>query len=489
MKKIYVISVVFLSVIMLLYSSCSTTVTPESSYIQKEKVNMLKVADSPNTHPFNGFSVEWDPHLFRNWNMDITSMNEMFDPEQDWPLFVKRIQEMKLQRARMMMQPEWFSNADGSYDFSESNEAVLAVIKQLDLAQAFDIRINLTIWCADRNSFLGFSNSPEWCSAPNDIEAYADVVVHILREFRVNLGYSCIRELTLFNEPSWAYYGADGKVSFADYSAMVRKVDERLREENLRDLVKLVVSDDAEHTAWYKQSVDTLTDIADIYASHTYAYGMETTNRTISDWAKEHTSYSATNGGNKPFLVDEFGTNNVIPPMKATDVYTYERGLFLAKFSVDVLNSGVSGVSYWCMYDENYGYGNRMEVGLWGFADEHYAVRPTYHAWSALNHYTSVDSLIYEIASDAEEELTATAFRAQDGRWTYVVVNLSEVSHEFSLFSGQKQQERYQRILYAEDTLSEPDTLLSPDKNCIVSEGKFTDILPAQSFAIYYGQI
>ena len=483
-----------------LSSSTSMSQSPETSTeataapIQKEQVEggktVLHISDSKNTHNLNGFSAEWDPQIFRRWNTDdLTSMDPMFNPVNDWSLFQKRIKAMGIQRSRVWIQPEWFANGAGIYDFTDDNEAVLAVTKQLDLAQEMGMRINLTIWCADRSSWLGYSNAKDWCSAPNDKEAYADITCRVLQEFLVDRGYSCIQELTLFNEPSWAYYTANGQVDFSDYEAMVRIVNQRLTETGLRDKIRLVVSDDAEHTGWYQQSVSALSDIADLYSSHTYAYSLNTPNAVISDWVGGRTSYSLKNGGDKPFLVDEFGTNNVIPPMKATDVYTYERGLFLAKFVINALDQGAAGASYWCMYNQNYGDHNMMEVGLWGFADEAYTVRPTYHAWGIINHYTAVDSEIYAMTSDDSEEVIGVALKAPNGRWSYIIANLTGEEQTYSIVSSHNQQSCYKKVLYTASAVTASDEMIAPTQYAEVSGDTLTGSLPANSFAIYYGDI
>ena len=449
---------------------------------------MLYVSESKNLHNLNGFSSEWDPHIFRRWNTDsITTINPMFDPEKDWKLFKNRIKAMGIHRARVWIQPEWFSSSSGTYDFSDNNEAVYAVTKQLDLAQEMGMKINLTIWCADRSGWLGYSNAKDWCSAPNNKDIYADITSHVLQEFLVKRGYSCIHELTLFNEPSWAYYCKNGQVDFTDYATMVRVVNQKLIDIGLRDKIQLVVSDDAEHTGWYQQSVSELFDIADIYASHTYAYSLETTNKTISDWVRGRTDYSKEHGGDKPFLVDEFGTNHVIPPMKATDVYTYERGLFLSKFVIDALNQGAAGVSYWCMYNQNYGPGNMMEVGLWGFADEKYAVRPTYHAWGMINHYTAVNSEIYAMSSDDSEEIIGVALKAPNERWSYIVANLSDEERSYTIVSPHKQQKSYKKTTYTKKAVTLSDKIIQPTKYTDLNGNTLKGSLPANSFAIYSG--
>lgn len=444
----------------------------------------LEVADVPNPHPLNGLSVEWDPHLFRRWNTG-PDVPGRFDPAADWPLFCRRIRGMGLHRARMMMQPEWFASAPGVYDFSDGNEAVDAVCRQLDLAQETGMHIDLTIWCARSDGFMGYPQSPDWCSAPTDPDVYVQIAVEIVKEFLVRRGYTCIGELTLFNEPSWAAYAADGAAHFFDYAVIARKANDLLVREGLRDRIRLVIADDAEHDAFYRQSVDELHDIADLYAGHTYAYGMETPNAVIAAYVAERVAYARDRGSGKPFIIDEMATNKVIPPMKATDSYDYTRGLFLAKLTVTALSAGAAGVSYWCLYDENYDDGLRMEVGSWGMADEGYTVRPTYHAWGLLTARTAVGSAVYPVRSDRPEEVSAVALKAPDGRVSYVVLDLTDVPCPFRLRSAPVREGVFRRYLFSEPTLPADDRLPAHDRTCPVCDGVLADELPAMSFAVY----
>ncbi len=443
---------------------------------------LLTMASKPNPHLLNGLSVEWDPHIFRSFNTETDNRGVAFDPATDWALVERRVARMGLQRARVWMQPEWFRPAYDRWDFSPDNVELYSLIRHLELAEKLGIRINLTMWCAQSTGWLGDPTSKDWCSAPNDPEMYAEITCRVVQELLVNRGFTCIRELTLFNEPSWAFLHNVDQVSFADYAELVRVTHRRLQELGLRNRLMLIVSDDAEHTEWYRQSVTELSSIADGYASHTYAYGPDTPDGVIEDWVTERHRISEEHGDGKPFIVDEFGTNRVIPPMTATDTYTYERGLFLAKFLIDALNCGASGASYWCLYDENYGLNNRMEVGLWGFADENYAPRPTYYAWGMLNAYTTRRSRIIPLSAEGEG-VSGVALEAPNGDRVFILLNQTGEPQPFRLETPLKIT-RWQRALYSRDTLPNDDTL-PPMSLPVETDGTTEGVLPAESFAIY----
>ncbi len=453
--------------------------------MERRREVLLRVGSRANPQPLIGLGTEWDPHIFRSWNCEEPG-RPGFLAARDWPLFRERIRLLGLQRVRIQIQPEGYEPEAGRFDFREDNEAFAAILRQLETAQEYGIRVNATFWCAQRESWLGFADSPEWCSAPSDVEAYAENVVQFLREIRIRRGYTCLKEITLFNEPSWAYHGPGGPVDYPGFVRLFKWTDQRLREEGLRDGIVLVGADDAEHTAWYENCVRDTHAQADMFASHTYAYNLDTPCAVIREWLEGRVAFAREQGEGRPFLVDEFGTNFVIPPMTATDVHTYERGLFLAKFTALALEAGASGISYWCMYNQNYGPNNRMEVGLWGFSDENYAPRPTYFAWGILNTGLAAGSAVFPIETDGQEDVLAVAALSPQGRWSYLAVNTSGAPVQIRLQSPADPADNCEKRLYSPENVAGGDRL-PPWTAAQAGTGGLTDVLPGRSFAVYRG--
>lgn len=87
-----------------------------------------------------------------------------------------------------------------------------------------------------------------------------------------------------------------------------------------------------------------------------------------------------------------------------------------------------------------------QQLGLWRYKkcayqgadaegfEEDYQPRPNYYAYSLLTRFVRRGDEVFPL--DLRNEYAAgTAFRSEDGRWTYVFANGSEDDAEFNLFN------------------------------------------------------
>jgi len=446
----------------------------------------LTVSPQKNKHKLIGFGTEWDPFIRRDFNKTIRPDSEVAEMTE------RRVRTIAPQRMRMMVQPQWYEPVDYQKEavktrFDFETGAVKALMWQLDIAEDMGSIVNLTFWCANaaEKSWLSYHDSFGWCSAPNDAQRYAENIVAFLDYIINQKKLTCVQDVTLYNEPSWAYYtGSTQEINLEHYENMTRAAHAALKESGLLDRVKLVTVEDAENYEWFVKGAERIGDISDYFSAHTYEFSLKNPNADIREHITKRIICAKNNNSDIPLMVDEFGTNNVIPPCKATDIYSYDRGLYLAKFIITALNAGMAGSSYWCMHDQNYSAGNLMETGLWGFEGDSFQIRPTYHSWGLINNYTAAGSEVYPIVSEEDDTVCAVLLKAPDGTASIIVCNLSEEDQNIVINNGVYPQKQYQTVCYSEATVTLLENLPASE-NFDSTDGTIKCTVPQKAFVIF----
>jgi len=81
--------------------------------------------------------------------------------------------------------------------------------------------------------------------------------------------------------------------------------------------------------------------------------------------------------------MNEFGfaDERTIPPNINPIMDEYKYAIYTQMFSIDGLNSGVAGFSFWCLHEVYYIHDTkRMHFGLWNYKDNDWKIRPVYHS-------------------------------------------------------------------------------------------------------------
>ena len=459
--------------------------------MSKVKGAKLEVSDTKNVNNLDGFGAEWDPHLWMNFNTKH-GVNE-----DDWELIKRRVRDMKLQVMRVMVMPEWHepqndNNDSGEIDwdaFDFTTKPMLSLMKQLRFAQEENIKVNLTFWGADNRipSWLAFPGVSAWISAPLDIEEWAENVSVLLQYLIEKEKLDCVKQVTLYNEPDWAYYNSENKVDFDHYANMIRSVRSRLKDDGILDKVKLNISDDAQNPEWFLKVLQEIGDQGDMFNSHSYIFDNLESNKRIYEWYKDLVSYKERFAPGKPYVLGEFGTNKIIDAYHQSDIETYERGLYYARLAVNFLNAGGAGASAWTLFDQYYYDGPmksaKMNLGLWGFKDEDWRVRPTYHSWALVNRYTRVDSEIYSIKS-WDDSIAATALKTKQGEWTFLITNSGDTQKEFTIINPAINNLSLKQYIFSEETLPQDDTLIGASVDNTFEKGVLNGSIGPQSFIV-----
>lgn len=462
----------------------------------------LNVNNTANAQKFDAFGTEWDPHFFRYFN------SEKGCDEEDWALITKRIKTLGIQKVRMMVLPGWYEHENDNDDpnntdmskFTFDSEAFTSLLRYLDVCEENGIKVNLTVWGVNLGvqpdmAWLSYSDCGDWISAPTNREEFAENVSALLTYLINEKKYTCVKELTLYNEPDWAFKGAAGAVKISDYFRMCTAVHERLTKDGLRDKIKLILCDDAVTDAsvsypkrgWFEKCVTQLDNIADGYDTHVYAFNSKSEYEAMKSWAKGRNDLILSKGSNKQYTHNEFGSNMAMDAYNQADIDTYDRGLLLSKLAVATLNGGSAGMLYWVTHDVRYNdYPDSkvslMKLGLFGYKEDGWKVRPIYHAWGLIMNNTVPGSEVYGVENT--ENVSAVAMKSPEGKWTYIVNNdgndATIVNLNNSLLNGAK----LNVYIYSQDTVSESEEMIESAGIAYTKKNDTYVYIPANSFVV-----
>ena len=454
-----------------------------------------------------GLGVELDPHFL---SQNVTRGDGA--TELDWKrTVVKRCTQMGVQRYRVMVLPNWWEpyNDDNDPDnfnwdaFTFDSKEMESLYAVLDLAENTGADVTLVLWgCHIAANTIELGNlgrhfladdGDNWVTGTNNPEEFAESFTALLKYLVETKGYTCIEELTPYNEP-------DGNTtSFSNYARDCRALNAKLKAEGLRNSVKLNLSDNIDTDRnWLSATASGIGEIADLFNSHTYIFGYDTPNSKIIEWEKANIEAVAVTG--KHHFVGEFGSNETMGATRQKDINRYERGVLMARQVVNYLNAGAVGASYWSLIDQYYlryeGYAQMQQLGLWIYKNNayqaadlagikgDYTCRPQYYAYSTLLSFIRKGSRLYPIKT-GNNFVAATAVCTAKGEWTYVIANGSDKDMDYRLENkaegGMKECDVYQ---YIKGGLPKDDSLLEPIMSIRGGERGFCLHVPANSVLV-----
>lgn len=444
--------ILLLAAALLFVAACSPEDKPSKKEVDPTEPTMkfknapvLTVSGENTGVTLKGIGVELDPHFL---SQNVTRNDGA--TEADWTDIVcKRCKDMQVERFRVFLLPHWWEpyndNNDpntfnwNGYDFNTVEMKSLCAV--LDLAEEIGADVTLVLWgCPISAKLVGgdyigrhflCNDDDGWVTRTSNDAEFAENFVALVKYLIETKGYTCIKELTPYNEPN------GNRTSVTQYAATAKALDTKLRNEGLRDKVALNLSDNTDGAVSFLQGcVNSLKSQADFFNSHTYIFGYETPNSTVREWEKKNVDLAAS--VDKVHFVGEFGSNQCVGATRQTDISTYERGILMTRHISNFLLAGASGASYWSLIDQYYGkdesYGQMQQLGLWiykvrvykgedrGDLSEDYECRPQYYAYSLLTRFIRKGSRVYPI--DLEDDFkTAIAVRSNQAKWTYVFAN------------------------------------------------------------------
>lgn len=306
------------------------------NYFQETSFDYIMELGSKNIHKLDGFGVQINTEYFMNYNTDFGV------GEADWALFEKRVKEIKVPKFRINIMPDYYEPVNDDNDpnhinwegFDFESEHMKALYKILDVAQKNNVKVNITTYGAEKDTWLGYPSVEDnawWLTPPTDLEEYAESTAAVLKYLIDIKGYTCIYQYTPFNEPDFGFTMGTAlgtnRVDFELYVDFCEAIHNRLKKEGLRDKIDFNLADDATNPEWLKKVTNNsvLKKIGDSFNSHVYKFDSITSDNAMLTYLSELTGYTA----DKPFQILEFGSGHCIdwPLTTQTDLDTYARGI------------------------------------------------------------------------------------------------------------------------------------------------------------------
>ena len=456
----------------------------------------LTLSETANRHTVNALGCEWDPKLLLPVNRNHGITDEDLD-------FIKgRMQALGIQAVRMMVTPDWFEKQNDNDDpftanpdgFDMDNDEMNCLFAYLKVCEELGVRVTLTWWGAPAGHWLAHPNIGDWIGAPNDAEEMAENISYLLQYIRKTLGYNCVKELIIQNEPSYSFHVEGGAVDFDLYVACYKAMYKRLNDMGMGDIV-LVGADDAQNFGWFCSAVEALRDVCGKFNSHNYAWSY---NHPFLDVvSQEFVSVRTALAGDTPFFLGEFGDGSGIGAYYAASTETYGRGLYIASVVVNSFKAGAAGASYWPLHDVYYYQGSvepgtgagdnggLMGMGLIGYKkDGAWSFRPSYYAYGLLCNYIPFGSQLYNITGDTDHVVDTIAAKTPDGRWSVIAVNRSGAEQTLNISTGEAVGTMLNRYLFTESALPTDGTMIAASGRVAPADGVYSFTVPANSFVV-----
>lgn len=428
-------------------------------------------AQTPNRFPLNGIGVEWDEYLLTK-NCRGSYLPEIgIADETDFALVCRRAKLLGIRYVRMFLFNNRIEPERGRFDFS--NEYTKARLRELDFCEENGISV-----CVVISDVIGFDEAGK----PTEKISVQDYVAHTMRilDYLLNeCGYTCVREVTPFNEPNYAVRA--GAYTLEQYTEICRQLDKQTRETGLRDRIKLNLCDTSSMDG-QKLFFRAVGGLGDLYNNHNYICMPDDTDDMLSALTKIGVSFTDRLGA--PYMLGEFGWLYETDTFSAGGIDTYIRGLFLPRLVIQSLNAGAVGASYWCFHDTFYApdVSARMVCGLFCYKDESWRCRPQYYSYGLMMNYADPGAEVIPLKSDTEG-VVAVLLHNPDGSRTYFAVNYTDAPAAVALPC--QDASSYRRFVFREDSLPKDEAMIASNGTVQAECGLLTDELAPMSFYVY----
>ncbi len=389
---------------------------------------------------FYGFGAETLPWLWTEENKQSGVDRD------DIMLNLRRIKYLNLPITRIFVPWETWNPSVDYKTFTWDSDEMSSLYNMLDVYQEMgtDVILVTVDWLQD---------SP-W----RKVESSARAVLELLEYLIKKKGYTCIRYWTLTNEPELTY-GWLRRLPFKNYIQIHRIVKEGIKKRDLS--VKIIVSDEVESLSWFRNCVQSLSDIADVFSSHIYLYPHQ--KQIISRLLRERMSIirrASQDKNNIPdFFICEFGFRGLEFGACINSLADdYEYGLYIACFCIELLNSGVDAASLWCLHqirliDEiNPEGGNLMRIGLWAYKDKDWQIFPIFHLYKLFTKFIKRGSKVLSIKNTSSKKLKVACIEYK-GEYSVFIVNMDNNAERF-IIKGLPKGLKMKRYIYIKSSLN-----------------------------------
>lgn len=327
-------------------------------------------------------------------------------------------------------------------------------------------------------------------SSPKSVDDFATGLGTLLSHLVGTKKYTCIRWLTISNEPGFDgcwWLGPDKKP--ASIMPAIRAARTELDRRGLRDLA--IAGPDV-----FKLDMANFEpDDKAVGALALHCYGGDV------PLALFHESVAKARARDIPCLVSEFGhffmapcegVNFAMGGPRSEAPKSFAAQMLNAQKVVSGLNAGIDGFNRWSFLNRGDLDGQWQLVRTWNPInwDYHREVTPEpvpYYAYGILSRFTAKHSTVLDVQG-GNDQIMATALRSPKGNLTVLVVNASEKAERFRLsVAGLRDTCTLSEYRVSENAVSTPDYRMESQKVFELGPAKpvLADELPAKSITAY----
>lgn len=368
--------------------------------------------------------------------------------------------------------------------FDWDNDEVRTLHRILDHCQSAGVDVYLTMQYNDVawNAHPGINrlqSSPR--SVPDFARSFATLIERLVKEH----GYTCIRWVTVNNEPgmdSGWWQGPDGKAD-----SIMPAVRALRAELDQRDLRSVAICGSDGHTV-RSGSFEPADPAVGALAIHSYWGKPDKVFPPDVRLARElGLPYFVAEMGNF-FMADFEGQKMPMGGPRSEAPKSYDHQLLNAEKVIVGLNLGVDGLIRWSFVNRGDLDGQWQLVRTWNPVTWEFTKRVErepvpYFSYGILTRFTAKHSSILEL-SGGTEQLRAVALRSPGGQHTIFLLNLADAPVDAELaISNLETALNLRRYEVTESALNRPDFTLAPVATVTVSRGEpaFRLALPAKS--------
>ncbi len=458
----------------------------------------IKVSDEVITEDFVGLGANVLPHhLFESSRM--LGFTEAY-----MELEKRRINISNPAFVRLWFQIDWFVMDEDGYinrKYVFNSPKMMALYKYLDALKASNIEIELNFgWKIGytAQSWFSFPNIfNRKNSAPRDLEHFATSCSDCLKELIINRGYDNIKYLTFYNEPNggtpkgWDFICPEG-YDIKDYwNKMLTAVDNQLKEDGIRDLVKIWASEVAGSVDNFKTVID-WTDYFNKTSPEKYEYNCFHLYRATYDEAIKFGKLVKELSGNHPALVTEFATYGY-GYLDGID-YNFEQTNISS--ALGFINSGLAGLAFWILsgvYIDEHFFLDDKEANFWRFptdADKAAGINASNRRFYELGLITNYMPRHSKIISTTWEDEGIQAATCKIGESDYTIaVNVRRggiFNRNIKIELPEGSNKKFYKHVYRLDTPQDGNMVLPPVVDTIDANDLLLDTVDGDySFVIY----
>jgi hypothetical protein len=355
--------------------------------------------DKPIGAPLAGFGACMNPYLYAYPNTpDEINPTQLGDLE-------KKVKALHPQFVRIFFLQSWWER-DTDDSIAKKHPGMReSVIRTIRLAQDAGASVLLQLWY-----------DPTRYENPDDV---ARRLARTIREMRTEHGLTCVRFATIQNEPDENM----DDITRQRYLEVYRAFDRALRDEHIRDEVKIIGGDlvGEKWGHWLRLLASELSPVLDGYSIHAYwdYWRISTFRNHLREVADVAAKLPAKQ--RRPLYVTEFGARgfrehpSIEPgksdtgkPVADVPVYSFEIGIFM----LDAINLGFVGTAQWDMYD--IWYDRKMGYGVIGPVEKDFFIKPGYWLLGMFTHATEPGSHALKIDGEVEDVWVAAVRSKSD---------------------------------------------------------------------------